>query len=187
MRKALFGLATLAISAQGQKFGFGIGVKGGFPFTDLLQTVSGSTITLSSGDNYLVGPAVELRLPFGFAIEADGLYRGTQYHLASGGGALPTAFNSASWEIPYLAKFRFPIPLLKPFVEAGGAYRTFTDLPSGVSPGHNAFVAGGGLELVIKRVRLSGEARYLHWQQSTNNLAVRLASNQGEVLFGLMF
>jgi hypothetical protein len=116
----------------------------------------------------------------------DGLYRGTQYNVANSGN-LPAAFRSASWEIPYLGKFRFPIPLLKPFITAGGAYRTFTDLPSGVNASHNAFVAGLGLELRIKRLRLSAEGRYLHWNPTSSNVAVRLTSNQGEVLFGMMF
>lgn len=188
MRKVLFSLLVLSLSAQAQKFGFGIGVKGGFPFTDLVETTSIAppTITLDQTDNYLVGPAAELRIPFGFAVEVDGLYRGTQYHLANA-GTLPTAFHSASWEIPYLGKFRFPIPLIRPFFSIGGAYRTFTDLPSEVNVSHNAFVAGGGIELQIKRLRLSGEARYLHWGEPAHNVAVTLARSQGEVLFGIMF
>jgi hypothetical protein len=181
-------LALFSISAEAQKFGAGIGVKGGFPFTDLIDTTSLAPpgFSLNQNNNYLVGPAAEIRIPFGFAFEVDGLYRGTQYHIANG-GTLPTSFNSASWEVPYLGKFRFPIPLLKPFVVAGGAWRTFTDLPSNVSVSHNAFVAGGGLELRISRLRLSGEARYLRWGSPSSNLAVKLAQNQGEILFGIMF
>ena len=179
----LFLTAGLA-SAAHLDFGLGVGVKGGFPFTDLFTAAAG--VSISQGDNYIVGPVAELRLPFGFAIEGDGLYRSSSYQLAMT-GSVPTAVKSSSWEVPYLAKFRFPIPLLKPFVLAGGAYRTFNDLPSGVTVSHNAFVAGGGLELRIARLRLSGEARYLHWGQTPANPVVRLAQSQGEVLFGLIF
>src|SRR5262249_54125831 len=135
--RILLALVALATSgfAEHLDFGAGLGVKGGFPFTDLVEvtgTFSGVQPTLNRMNNYLVGPAAEIRFPFGFAIEANGLYRGTQYHLANVGG-VPAAFDSASWEIPYLGKFRFPIPLLKPFVVAGGSYRTFTNLPSNVN------------------------------------------------------
>ena len=185
MRTLWLGLMVLTISADAQKFGAGIGVKGGFPFTDLIAA-NGSAVAFSTSDNYLVGPVAELRIPLGFAFEVDGLYRGTEYNVANAGN-LPAVFRSASWEIPYMGKFRFPIPLLKPFITAGGAYRTFTDLPSGVNASHNAFVAGLGLELRIKRLRLSAEGRYLHWNPTSSNVGVRLTSNQGEVLFGMMF
>jgi hypothetical protein len=168
-----------------QHFGFGLGVKAGVPFTDLLKAGVG-TGSLSQESNYLVGPFAELRIPFGFAVEVDGLYRGTQYTVANSANGV-TAINSSSWEIPYLAKFRFPIPLLKPFVEAGGAYRHFNNLPPGVTATHNAFVAGGGLELKISKLRISGEVRYLRWGAPPSTDIARLAQSQGEVLFGLAF
>jgi outer membrane protein with beta-barrel domain len=174
--------------AQHLDFGFGFGVKGGAGFTDVLQatgTINGSNAVLNKSNDYIVGPVAELRIPFGFALEVDGLYRGTEYTLTSNG--VPSKINVQAWEIPYLAKFRFPIPLLKPFISAGGAYRTFTDLPNNITPTHNAFVAAGGLELRISRLRLSAEARYLHWGSPPSNVAVRLAQSQGEVLFGLIF
>jgi len=141
---------------------------------------------LTQNDNYIVGPVVELRLPFGFAVEADGLYRATNYDVTNS-GAVPSAIKSSSWEIPYMAKFRFPIPLLKPFLVAGGAYRTFNDLPAGVTPTNNGVVAGGGLELRLGRFRFSGEVRYLRWGEPPPNEPVHFSRNQGEVLFGLIF
>src|SRR5262249_41815413 len=147
-------LILLSSTAIAQKFGAGLGVKGGIPSSDLLEVtgaISGAPPVLTRDNNYLVGPVAELRIPFGFAFEVDGLYRGTEYHLTNA-GSLPPTIHSASWEIPYLGKFRFPIPLLKPFIVVGGAYRTFTDLPSNFNVSHNAFVAGGGLELHIKRL-----------------------------------
>jgi len=175
------------ILAQHLDFGFGFGVKGGVPFTDILETtntINASNTSLKRSSDYLIGPVVEMRIPFGFALEVDGLYRGTEYNLTTNN--VTTNLPAHAWEIPYLAKFRFPIPLLKPFISAGGAYRTFTDLPPSVTPTHNAFVVGGGMELRISRLRLSGEARWLHWGSTSNSNTVRPAQNQGEVLFGLV-
>jgi len=182
---AVFALVLVegSLLAQDLDFGFGAGVKGGFPVTDLLT--SETETPFAGGDNYIVGPVAEVRLPFGFAFEADGLYRASSYHLSNAAG-LSVAVSSSSWEIPYLAKFRFPIPLLKPFVVAGGAYRFFNDLPPNITPTHNAFVGGAGLELRIRRLRLSVEGRYLRWGESNSSVA-QLGKNQGEVLFGLIF
>lgn len=180
-----------SIFAQHLDFGFGFGVKGGVPFTDILELgdiVAAPTTALSRSTDYLIGPVAELRVPFGFALEVDGIYRSAEYQVTDTNGAT-TTLDAHSWEIPYLAKFRFPIPLLKPFVSAGGAYRSFTDLPKNiVTPTHNAFVLGGGLELRISRLRLSGELRWLRWNSPpTNSNVARLSQNQGEVLFGLIF
>ena len=179
-----------SIFAQHLDFGFGVGVKGGVPFTDILELgdiIATPTTALNRSSDYLIGPVVELRVPFGFALEVDGIYRSAEYQATDSTGTT-TTLDAHSWEIPYLAKFRFPIPLLKPFVSAGGAYRSFTDLPKDiVTPTHNAFVLGGGLELRISRLRLSGELRWLRWNSPPNTNVVRLDQNQGEVLFGLVF
>ena len=182
-------MTSAAASAANLDFGLGVGVKAGIPFTDLLRVsgvTTGTAPVLSEKDNYIVGPVLELRLPFGFAFEANGLYRGTSYEVANPGN-LPNVIKSSSWEIPYLAKFRFPIPLVKPFIVAGGAYRTFNDLPPEITATHNAIVAGAGIELRISRFRLSGEARYLRWGEPPANAAAFLGRNQGEVLFGVIF
>jgi hypothetical protein len=179
---------TGSILAQHLDFGFDFGVKGGVPFTDVLEAsgaINTSNAILKRSNDYLIGPVAELRIPFGFAIEVDGLYRGTEYDLTTNN--IPANLNAHAWEIPYLAKFRFPIPLLKPFVSAGGAYRTFTDLPQTITPTHDAFVLGGGVELRISKLRLSGELRWLRWGSPSNTNIVRLTQNQGEVLFGAVF
>jgi hypothetical protein len=187
-----------AVFGQRLDFGFDFGVKGGVPFTDVLKAtgvasvppgtsvINGSITTVNRSGEYLIGPVAELRIPFGFALEVDGIYRGSDYNLTTNN--VTTTVDAHAWEIPYLAKFRFPIPLLKPFISAGGAYRTFTDLPNNiVTPTHNAFVLAGGLELRISKLRLSGEARWLRWGEPATNNIVRLIQNQGEILFGVVF
>lgn len=173
-------------------FGFGVGVKGGYPFTDVLttQSVAGlPTPTLSNSSNYIVGPAAELRLPLGFAVEVDGLYRSAEFQSSLAGVPVSTV-SANSWEVPYLAKWRFPIPVLKPFLVGGGAWRTFTDLPANVGASSNGYGGGAGLELRLARLRLSGEVRYFRWQApetTTIPSSFRLSRNQGQVLFGIMF
>jgi hypothetical protein len=186
----VFLLFSSPVFAQHLDFGFGVGVKGGFPFTDFLESQSGSEMitTVHKSSDYIVGPVAELRIPFGFAAEVNALYRDADYRITTNDlfGTNTYDAHPHSWEFPYMAKFRFPIPLLKPFVSAGGVYRTLT-VPNDVTGSHNGVVLGGGLELRIKRLRLSGEARWLHYGSSSSNPGVRIVSNQGEFLLGVIF
>ncbi len=74
---------------------------------------------------YVVGPAVEIGLPFGLAVEADALYRraGFQTSASNGDYNIFAVEHANLWEIPILLKYRFPFPLAKPFLEAGYAPR----------------------------------------------------------------
>ncbi len=190
MKAFNIGLALIVLqgfaAAQHFDFGWGLGVKGGIPTTDLVVPNRNGTATIHQQDNYIVGPVAEIRIPFGFALEADGLYRGTNYYVTNVPTGI-TAIDSSGWEIPYLAKFRFPIPLFKPFLAGGGAYRTFNGLPSGVTASHNAWVAAGGLELRASKVRFSVEGRYLRWGSTPVNDFARLKRDQMEILLGLIF
>ncbi len=115
-----------------------VGVKGGIPLLD----------TLSSHDEsrpYIVGPFVEIRLPAGFAIEADALYRRVGNSnfgsllsganlLAPDGAVVQGPYISTfsnrqrgnSWEFPLLGKYYFRTRALgwQPFLGSGFALRT---------------------------------------------------------------
>ena len=186
----LFLFFTGSLFAQHLDFGFGAGVKGGFPFIDFLEPPSssnGTIYTVHKSSDYIVGPVAEVRIPFGFAVEVNALYRNADYLVTMSNIVTTTSdVHAHSWEFPYLAKFRFPIPLLKPFVSAGGVYRTLT-VPDYVTPTHNGVVLGGGLELRIRRLRLSGEAHWLHFGGSSSDPYPSLRSNQGEFLLGVIF
>ena len=59
---------------------FSFGVKGGVPPTDFLSATNGGGLGYFSTTNrYIVGPQAELRLPFGFGVEFDALYRHLNY------------------------------------------------------------------------------------------------------------
>jgi hypothetical protein len=113
-----------------------IGAKGGVPFLD----------DSKGGDEsrpYIVGPSVEFRLPAGFAIEVDALYRRvgstSQFGLlgtfiASGTSMVPFPIVSSYidrqrgnyWEFPVLGKYYFRprTTAWQPFVGTGWALRT---------------------------------------------------------------
>jgi hypothetical protein len=132
MNKILLLLATIAINQVASAQLLSIGVKGGVPFLD----------TNESGDEsrpYIVGPSVEVRLPAGFAIEVDALYRrigDTLGFNASSIGAGLNVIPSTSfyinrqrgndWQFPVLGKYYFRprAAAWQPFLSSGWALRT---------------------------------------------------------------
>ena len=134
MRFSLLFLLLLSIAAA-QSVGFG--VKGGVPFTDLFEARGfiGTEPFRASTQHFTVGPMLDVRLPLGFGLEFDALYKrfGQSGGSVRGGTATKTG---ASWEFPLLGKYRFGGSWVKPYIEAGvsfdhlaGYLVTFRTLP----------------------------------------------------------
>jgi hypothetical protein len=106
-----------------------VGIKAGIPVTQAF-TGSFSGPTLDTG-RWTVGPTIELRLFYGFSVEADALYRGyrEQFSAASpevtaNGAAVPATFfgnqtNTKIWDFPVLLKYGIRLRRFRPFVDAG--------------------------------------------------------------------
>jgi hypothetical protein len=88
-----------------------IGALGGLPLVD-------QTVNQEESRPYVVGPSVEVRLPGGFAIEADALYRllgntvNFQVEISAGstivGPVIPANTNRSrvnGWEFPFTGKY----------------------------------------------------------------------------------
>jgi hypothetical protein len=195
----IFGVSLLLLSSAFGADVFSVGVRGGVPFTGALSdlTTHGVDIitkSFSDSNRYIVGPMVELHLPLGFSIEADGLYRPLNVVVQTQILPQTTIFtrteNVSSWEFPILAKFRLPTPVLKPYVDAGPSFRTVGSDLSFLSD--KGVTAGLGIELKISKLRIAPEIRYTHWgkdQKLSLGQAIDVASktNQGEFLLGLSF
>jgi outer membrane protein with beta-barrel domain len=152
----------------------GFGVKGGWALTNAYN------LSASSGKEYVVGPFADVRLAFGLGVEGDALY-----HPVS-----PTNLISshAIWEFPVLVKYHFtlPVPMIKPLVEAGPAFRAHSgDLPNLTSTG---FVIGAGVQFKLAVIRASSELRYTHWETTSTSTTSPFGDpNQVELLFGIAF
>lgn len=194
----LLGLPLFFASSAFALGPFSLGVKGGVAtteaFSDTTQSGPGITQrTFSDSKDYIVGPMVELRLPFGIGAEVDALYR--PLHLTtqinnSLTGTFSTSSTTSSWEFPILAKYRVGFPLLHPYIEAGPSFRRLGgNLDSYMST--VGVTAGVGVELNALLLRVAPEFRYTHWgSDSTPNPGVIHApsnQNQVEFLVGLSF
>jgi hypothetical protein len=195
----LFLMGTTSVFGQ-----LSYGVRGGLPLTNFFQAASnpGETFT-STATRFIVGPTVELRLPFGLGLEADALFRHFQYNGSTNAvDELLRSTASNAWEFPLLVKYRTPGVFVKPFLDGGVAFDHWSGLrqitapvgaltsSSGTSGSNAGFVVGAGIELHLPLIRLSPEIRYTRWgAANVTDLggALRSNQNQAEFLIGLTF
>jgi hypothetical protein len=202
MRSLLVLFALCAIPASAESI-FSIGVIGGAPFTDVISARNVADLSLvPKSTNFTVGPSFQVNLPFSLRIEVDALYRPYSFSgtLISNPllpiSAAPDNVSGTEWTFPILAQYRFKTPLVKPFVEAGLSFDHLSNLSAAANditsgPGtlihqtNAGVVIGGGIDVKIPFIRLSGELRYTH--QGTAYFQGISNQNQAEVLVGVHF
>jgi opacity protein-like surface antigen len=202
-------LCAAAFTAAAQPIS--VGVKVGVPINDALDALKGNqSAYVSNTHRYLVGPTVQLNLPFRFSVEVDALYKrlGYQFDQFAGPGS-PTSTRTVanSWEFPVLGKYAIFGGPLRPFVDAGANFRhisgvdqvrtTLSAVNVNVNPlefnkdNDIGFVFGGGLEVKLGFIRITPELRYTRW--GSENFRDPVASllhsnkNQGDFILGLTF
>lgn len=201
-----FALLCLAIPGLPQPLT--IGAEGGVRLTGDPQ-IYDPIFDRSNSKPYLVGPMVEVRLPFHFAFEADALYsrlgNTTYIPLIANESDIHTIANS--WEFPLLVKYRLPVPRVHPYASLGFAPRraagTINTIHYGFYPGDvtfssvdlhahdHAFVLGGGVGVKLWRIRITTEIRYLRWEVPTTPSSsdaayyLRVPQNEAQVLLGI--
>jgi hypothetical protein len=196
LRLSLILLACFFTPTLAAEHIFSFGIKGGVPLTDAFtdNTTMGVDVithTYSDTKNYVVGPTVELSLPFGFSVEGDALYRALS--LTTDITVVPQPLaryspNISSWEFPILGKYHFlHTPIVKPYVEAGPTFRHVGTQGSYLS--NSGFALGGGVDLKLWLVRISPELRYSRWSGDGATAFTVPASqlNQAEFLIGISF
>lgn len=198
MRRLFVLIAFCSVSASAQSI-FSAGVIGGAPFTDVVSATNQNNLSfIPKSTNFTVGPSFQINLPLSLRIEVDALYRPYSF-TASASTLLSTGVVNVSaneWTFPVLAQYRFSTPIVKPFVEVGVSFDHLSNLSAAASditsgPGtlihqtNAGVVLGGGVDVKIPFIHVSGELRYTHqgsaYFQGISNL------NQAEVLVGVHF
>lgn len=169
----------------------GFGVKGGVPLNDAFVVRSQNPATyVADTHRYTFGPYVELRLPAGFGVELDALYKTYEYRQV-----VPSPIvdqNSHAWEFPLLVKKRFFPGPVKPYLEAGAA---FSHLSTGaVRELHDrntwGLVIGGGVDFKLGPMHITPEIRYTGWTSrhfDSPGTLLQSNRNQAAVLLGIGF
>ena len=162
-----------------------VGVLGGVP-------ILGPAAHNDDSPRYTVGPSVEVKLPAGFAIEADALYQpirsnaGPSFAFGFGtllGYSFANHQRGNSWEFPLLGKYYFHrVAGGQPFAGAGFSFRTiginatgYSVTGTGATPVYTPFdshyrsdlavgaVTAAGLRYKLGRFAVTPQARYTRW------------------------
>ena len=173
-------LLLLPAAALAQPVSFG--VKVGAPVMDAIHTDPSKI--LAENKRFIIGPTFEVRLPFGFGIEADALYRRYEYTTLLG-SLNPLSLKSGAWEFPVLAKVRGSLPLVKPYAVGGLVFhRLTTDSTQLLHKTNFGVAVGGGLQINVLLLKISPEIRYTRWTlTSFQNFNL----NQADILVGFTF
>ena len=176
-----------------------VGVRAGVPFTGALSDLTTHGVdainrSFSDSHEFIAGPMIELHLPLGLSVEADALYRPLNLTIENQVAPRPAIFRSStnvgSWEFPILGKFRLPVPLVKPYVDAGPSFRAVGSELNALS--NKGLTVGLGLELKISKLRIAPEVRYTRWGSDVKPsvgtfVSIASQTNQGEFLLGISF
>jgi hypothetical protein len=195
MRKVFLTCVAAVASASAQSLS--VGVVGGANFNDVVNAATvGSLNSVANSSNFTIGPSVRVNLPASFRLEADALYRPYGFSFLGGGG-VNYPVTAQQWRFPVLAQCRFNAPVIHPFVEAGISFDHLSGISNAakgvITTGPGALlrqsdaglVIGGGVDVKVPFVRLSGELRYT--RQTVSDFASISNLNQAEVLFGVHF
>jgi len=160
---------------------FTIGAKGGLRLTGDMPQYG-----VSNSKRYLVGPTLEVSLPFHFALEADALYSrlGNTFYIPLIANEADIRTVANSWEFPLLAKYRLPVSRLSPFASIGLAPRYASGRINTIHYGYypadvtfssvdwhahdRALVIGAGVGMRTGHISIAPEIRYLRWNVPRN-------------------
>ncbi len=177
--------------AFAQPVSFGL-IAGASVLSDFQNRTVGDLDIYSTPRGAIFGGLVEIRLRLALSLEADGLYHplGFTSVVVGPGGEITSVSKSSvtNWEFPVLAKYRFTLALVKPFLELGPAFRS-SGGRNGASPSIYGVAAGAGAEAFAWKLRIAPAVRYLRWarDQNAGPVAPFTALNQVELLLGISF
>jgi hypothetical protein len=136
---------------------FSAGVKIGAPVTDALSVQSPNPLDyITSTGRFVIGPYAEVRLPAGFAVEVDALYRSFSFNSAQGSA------SASQWEFPVLAKRRFLKGPVRPYLEGGVvlSHLSVKDVTELSHRSNYGIALGAGVDIHALVLHVSPEIRY---------------------------
>jgi hypothetical protein len=150
----LFGFAFAGLAAAQP---FSAGVKIGAPLTDALAVQSPNPLDyVANTDRFVVGPYIEVRLPAGFAVEVDALYRSFSF------SSVPGGTSASQWEFPVLAKRRFLKGPVRPYLD-GGLVLSHLSVKDVTELNHRSnygIALGAGVDIHALVLHIAPELRY---------------------------
>ena len=180
MRFRLVALLAVALGLSSVPAGaqfLSVGLKAGVPLNDAF---SNDGFPGSDTKRYIIGPEVEVRLPFRLGVEFDALYR--RYSVSG--------TSASEWQFPILLKYHFKgVPLVHPFVDGGPVFNHVSDIGFATRNLSSAgFALGAGLDFRVLLLHITPEFRYVRMADANYGyLNFNQNQNQAQFLVGFTF
>jgi hypothetical protein len=180
----ILGSTLAGLPALAQNLSLGIMAGGSVTDGFLGRTSPDAIRYFSTSKDYLAGPTLEWRFSPAWSVEGDALFRelhlGLESAAANGSAGGTNREPVVTWEFPVLAKYRLTTSGLRPFVEAGGSFRSTGNL-NGSNPSHYGFTAGAGVEIQAGKLTFAPVVRYTRWAADSGVNAYRAVSNPNQL------
>lgn len=173
------------VSGFGRKLSFGL-ITGLGLGADLRTLSYPGFIQDPDSNTYIVGASLEFDVLESLSVEVDGLYRPLHARDAiirpDGSRHDGVRFTVLTWEFPLLAKYRFALRGLKPFLELGPSLRAAGNL-NDANPSHCGITGGAGVEVRLGKLKISPALRYTRWAKDASPQdGLRTIPNRAEIL-----
>lgn len=170
-------IPTSRIRRDGQGVPLSVGFIGGTTLTAGFPEKGG----FEGRSTRMAGVAIELHATRRFGVEANVLY----HPLILSERARATVLT---WEIPFLAKYRFRTQGWRPFLAAGPTFRASGNR-NATNPSLFGAAIGGGVEFHKARWAFAPTLRYVRWAKDelSDNSPAFANQNQVQLLFTIRF
>jgi hypothetical protein len=164
------------------------------PYTgNIAVTIPGSGNTFSQANaaeyitgvkSLIVGPVLEIHVPRHLSVELDGLYRPLREQnktLLDNGTVYSSVIytETATWEFPVLAKYRFRLGTVNPFAQAGPSFRIPVRSLSA-----DGVTAGAGVEMHWHALHIAPAFRFTRWGAGSTLASSEFTRNEAALLVG---
>lgn len=135
---------------------------------------------------------IEVHLPLNISIEGSALYSPLSLTSAGIAGLLgfiaPSIETFNAWQFPVVGKYKFRMPIVSPYLDAGPTFRAASS-PVSHYLANAGVTAGVGIDATVWRVHIAPEVRFVHWGADAPDAAPFYASrrNQGQFLVSLSY
>jgi hypothetical protein len=159
------------------------------PTTGLLTPLDAVVTLNSNRTSPVAGISVGVPVYRELSLEIGAVYRpmyARDVREYSNGSTRQDRFTVLTWQFPLLARYRFRLRGVDPFVEAGPSLRSSGNL-NNANPSHFGMTGGAGIEWHLASFTLAPTLRFTYWNADSNASGMETHRNQAEVFLNFGF
>lgn len=169
-------------------FTLGTNLTGDYRTTNIAHENQTPIYRSSGPRSFIYGPMMEVRLPHHLSVEVNALHRPVSSATETSYEGTPYRYThrAVTWVFPVLAKYRFSVRGLEPFIGLGPAFRLRQTLAEAADASPYGVAAAAGIYMHVGPMRITPAIRFTHWARDRRDYGGPY-QNQVEALVGFSF